>query len=259
MINPDEDTEFNDALRKHGIIPARKERTPSPSPPPSPTLKSKLDGKTGDEIDDLLQDEVDSDTERAMLAYKERRLKEMKKEQKLGKFGDILPIGRDEYTREVADASKIDEDGAKGGSGTGVVCFLYKEGMHAPSVRLREQLKTLAARYPRSKFTAIVGDKCIPNYPDKMLPTLILYRGGIIKEQLVAWGAKVEGSLEELEAVLIQDGIIEPTRFTQPPKAAGDEDEDEAENSLSGTKFSAKQKSKFRSRKAEDSDSDFDL
>lgn len=68
--------------------------------------------------------------------------------------------------------------------------------MHPPSVRLREQLKALAARYPRSKFTAIVGDKCIPNYPDKMLPTLILYRGGTIKEQLVAWGAKVEGSLE---------------------------------------------------------------
>jgi hypothetical protein len=68
--------------------------------------------------------------------------------------------------------------------------------MHAPSVRLMGQLKTLAARYPQSKFTAIVGDKCIPNYPDKMLPTLILYRGGAIKEQLVAWGVKTEGSLE---------------------------------------------------------------
>ena len=68
--------------------------------------------------------------------------------------------------------------------------------MHAPSVRLRDQLRTLAKRYQRSKFTAIVGDKCIPNYPDKMLPTLILYRGGAIKEQLVAWGVKVEGTLE---------------------------------------------------------------
>jgi len=70
-----------------------------------------------------------------MLAYKERRLKEMKKEQNLGNFGDILPIGRDEYTREVADASKIDEDGAKEGSGTGVVCFLYKEGQVHPTSR----------------------------------------------------------------------------------------------------------------------------
>jgi len=68
--------------------------------------------------------------------------------------------------------------------------------LHPPSVRLMGQLRTLAARYPRSKFTAIVGDKCIPNYPDNRLPTLILYRGGVIKEQLVAWGAKVEGSLE---------------------------------------------------------------
>jgi hypothetical protein len=29
-----------------------------------------------------------------------------------------------------------------------------------------------------------------------MLPTLILYRNGEIKEQLVAWGTKQEGTLE---------------------------------------------------------------
>lgn len=29
-----------------------------------------------------------------------------------------------------------------------------------------------------------------------MQPTLILYRGGVIKEQLVAWGVKVEGNIE---------------------------------------------------------------
>ena len=29
-----------------------------------------------------------------------------------------------------------------------------------------------------------------------MLPTLILYRDGEIKEQLVAWGTKQEGTLE---------------------------------------------------------------
>jgi hypothetical protein len=80
--------------------------------------------------------------------------------------------------------------------------------MHPPSVRLKEQLRVLAARYPRTKFTAIVGDKCIPNYPDKMLPTLILYRGGVIKEQLVAWGARVEGTLEGMLSILISRQVL---------------------------------------------------
>lgn len=63
-----------------------------------------------------------------MLAYKEKRLKEMRKEQKTHRFGDVLPISRDEYTREVAEASKLDGLGEAQGRGTGVVCFLYKEG-----------------------------------------------------------------------------------------------------------------------------------
>lgn len=118
----------NDALRKHGILPPKKARTPSPSPPPSPTLQAKLDASADAEIDALLDEENDSDTERMMLAYKEKRLKEMKKDQKLHRFGDLLPISRDEYTREVADASKLDGPGEPEGRGTGVVCFLYKEG-----------------------------------------------------------------------------------------------------------------------------------
>ncbi|KIM28823.1 hypothetical protein M408DRAFT_329265 [Serendipita vermifera MAFF 305830] len=257
-MNPNEDTEFNDALRKYGILPPKKARTPSPSPPPSPTLAAKLDGKDDDEIDALLEEGNDSDTERMMLAYKEKRLKEMKKEQKLHRFGDLLPISRDEYTREVAEASKVDGPGEPKDRGTGVVCFLYKEGMHPPSVRLRDQLRTLAKKYPRSKFTAIVGDKCIPNYPDKMLPTLILYRGGAIKEQLVAWGVKVEGSLEELEAVLIQDDIIEPTRFTKPTTPPDSDEEEEKPRAKPGPTSTSK--SKFRQgTAANDSDSDFDL
>jgi hypothetical protein len=87
-----------------------------------------LDSKSKDEIDELLDEGNDSDTERMMQAYRAKRLKEMKMEQKLRRFGDLLPISRDEYTREVADASKVDEAGQPAGRGTGVVCFLYKEG-----------------------------------------------------------------------------------------------------------------------------------
>ena len=92
-------------------------------------MQAKLDGKADAEIDALLDEENDSDTERMMLAYKEKRLKEMRKDQKLHRFDDLLPISRAEYTREVADASKLDGPGEPEGRGTGVVCFLYKEGL----------------------------------------------------------------------------------------------------------------------------------
>lgn len=57
-----------------------------------------------------------------------------------------------------------------------------------PSVQLLAQLRVLAKRYPRTKFVSIVGNKCIENYPDRLQPTLILYRGGEVATQVVSWG-----------------------------------------------------------------------
>lgn len=60
---------------------------------------------------------------------------------------------------------------------------------HALSEVAFGHIRTLAARHPRTKFVSIVGDKCIPNYPDRLLPTLFIYRKGEIVNQQVAWGA----------------------------------------------------------------------
>jgi hypothetical protein len=117
-------------------LPQKREETPTPSPPPSPTLQARLEGKTTDEIDELLDEANDSDTERLMQAYRAKRLKEMKQEKQLHRFGDLLPISRDDYTREVAEASKVDEEGGEG-KGTGVVCLLYVEGsVYSCEIRL---------------------------------------------------------------------------------------------------------------------------
>ena len=62
-------------------------------------------------------------------AYRRRRLEEMQREVRRARFGRVYPIGRDDYTREVTEASKVDEEGEEmKGKGTGVVCFLYKDG-----------------------------------------------------------------------------------------------------------------------------------
>lgn len=129
MQNPDEDTEWNDILRKHGILPPRPKTPPSPSPPPSPTISDKLKGASESTLKELEDDAADSETERIVQEYRRKRMQEFRKAEKRGRFGEMLPIGRDDYKREVTEASRVDEEGAEGtGRGQPVVCYLYKDG-----------------------------------------------------------------------------------------------------------------------------------
>ncbi|KIP10289.1 hypothetical protein PHLGIDRAFT_65912, partial [Phlebiopsis gigantea 11061_1 CR5-6] len=123
------------------------------------------------------------------------RLRELQRLEQ-ARFGRVYPIGRDDYTREVTEASKIDNDDADmSGKGTGVVCFLYKDGIPRSDLAF-EHVRILAQRHPHTKFVSIVGDKCIPNLPDTRLPMFIIYRKGEVLNQIVAWGADRERKIE---------------------------------------------------------------
>ncbi|KAL1675546.1 thioredoxin-like protein [Schizophyllum commune] len=213
-LNPNEDTEFNDALRKHGILPA----LPPKSRSPSPVLKTKeeeYDEMLDDELRELAE-EADEETERYLERLRKQREAEAKKERELGRFGRVYPIGRDDYTREVTEASmenepgedaqaededledddrKGDGDTPKKGLGTGVVCFLYKDGIPRSDL-VKRHVEILAARHPRTKFVSIVGDKCIPNLPDERIPMFLVYRAGELVNQLVSWGKDRERRIE---------------------------------------------------------------
>jgi hypothetical protein len=63
-----------------------------------------------------------------IAAYRRERIAGLQKEEKRARFGRVYPIGRDDYTREVTEASKVDEDDDEDSKGTGVICFLYKDG-----------------------------------------------------------------------------------------------------------------------------------
>ncbi|OCB86561.1 thioredoxin-like protein [Sanghuangporus baumii] len=252
-INADEDTEFNDALRKHGILPPKPEAPRTPSPPLSPTLEELLQDFEPDQIRERAEEARNDDEARAIEAYRRKRIAEIQQEQRRARFGRVYPIGRDDYTREVTEASKIDEEGEEMvNKGTGVVCFLYKDG-HVPSERAFNYIRTLASRHPRTKFVSIVGDKCIPNYPDRHLPTFFIYRKGEIVNQQVAWGADRERGLEELEALL--------------NVAENDEDNDLSDDaygefsrsSVAKANIGAPKNIRDSARENDDSDSDFDL
>ncbi|KAJ7801730.1 thioredoxin-like protein [Mycena leptocephala] len=280
-INADEDTEFNDALRKHGILPPKEAPPPSPSPPPSPTFDDLLDDFTLAELGELAEDAGDDDAERAIHAHARQRAAEERTANKLARFGRVYPIGREDYTREVTEASNVDEEPSstsstdadaddaeeQKGQGTGVVCFLYRDGQPR-SERTFAQMRTLAARHPRTKFVSIVGDKCIPNLPDSRVPMIIVYRKGEIRNQVVAWGADRERSLDELEILLLVTGaIIPPERPPEKKRNDSDEDSDDEEDgpprrsAATSTNGRANKNIRGPAKKkaGDDSDSDFDF
>lgn len=50
-------------------------------------------------------------------------------------------------------------------------------------------LDQLASLYPSTKFVKIVSDHCIENYPDKNVPTMLIYRKGQMMGQVVGLGS----------------------------------------------------------------------
>ena len=104
-------------------------------------------------------------------------------------------ISKDEYVAEVNRA----------GEGVWVVLLVYKPSV--PLCKIMEQhLRELARKFPATKFLKSVSSVCIPNYPDKNLPTVFVYRDGDMKRQLVGpeafGGLKVSIELSGLFSVI---------------------------------------------------------
>jgi hypothetical protein len=78
------------------------------------------------------EDAINSDDERLFQSYRMKKLDELRQEneqaRKVGAGDGLRPIARDDFVREVNEASQRDIPGEENeGKGTGVVCFLYKD------------------------------------------------------------------------------------------------------------------------------------
>lgn len=135
-VDVTQDTEFHDALRAHGIIPQKPpSRSPSPELPSAAEVRSQaLKQATVEDLDLQLDGEVDEQEERLLDSIRRQRMAQLRQETRSARFGRVYPITRPDYTREVTEASKSSAEPAEEGEdskslkGTGVVCFLYKDG-----------------------------------------------------------------------------------------------------------------------------------
>ena len=195
-------SEWEDIHRALGNLPGKDEE---PAPEPwKPAEDAPAGPSTAAEVD-AADDGGDNDA--AELArLRARRLDELKRRQR---FGGVEQIAHDEFVAEVNQA----------GDGVGVVLLLFKKGHYGSSYML-VTLERLAAKFGDVKFLKIVSTECIPGYPDRNLPTLLVYKDD---DMLAQWvGTKMFGgaqySADDVEWELAQLGVL-TTELAKNPHA----------------------------------------
>ena len=124
--NPEEDTEFNDILRKHGILGPKQnvEVTEDEIAEIAEQVirerdQRKMESKTLDELDEL-EDDMD---EQVLDEYRKRRIFEMQQQAKKDRFGDLTHISQVDWVSEVT----------KAGEGIWVVVHLFQNEYVVPA------------------------------------------------------------------------------------------------------------------------------
>ncbi|KXH60440.1 phosducin family protein [Colletotrichum salicis] len=222
--DPNADTEWNDILRKHGVIP---EKPPSPTPMIEEAIaegrrlahENRLEGKDLDELDELEDDEDEAFLEQ----YRQRRMQELNELTKKALHGTVYPISKPEYSREVTEASN---------NGPVFVNLTSSLGTNVESRVLSDLWKQAAQEYGEVKFCEMRADKAIENYPERNCPTILVYKNGDIAKQVVTLmqmgGVKV--NMLQLDNLLVEVGAVPETdmRVAKRRRQADDEEEERA-------------------------------
>jgi len=197
-VNPNEDTEWNDILRQHGIIP---EKPQDPEPLIQEALveaehkahENRLEDKDLDELD-ALEDEEDEHfleqyrysspnyhtlcyTYSMLMQRRQKRLAELTTLQTTAIHNQVYPLQKVDYGREVTEASN---------QYFVLVHLSSPSGGANPESRILSEIwRQAAAKFGDIKFCEIRADMCIEGYPERNTPTVLVYKDGEIRRQLV--------------------------------------------------------------------------
>lgn len=222
----------NDILRSKGIIP---EKPPDPEPIIQQALleahqrahENRLEDKTLGELDDLedLEDDAFLDT------YRQQRLAELSSLQKKSLHGQVYPISKPDYARDVTEASS---------KFPVLVNLTSGMGTNVESRVLTELWRELARKYADVKFCEMRADLCIEGYPERNCPTILAYKDGDIRRQIVTL-RELQGirtSLKDLEVLLVDVGAIEEKDMRLREDDGDEEAEANGRRGLQGQKVS---------------------
>jgi len=148
--------------------------------------KKDLSDRESDNDSDFEDDSDDDDD--FMQQYRQQRLAQLKQEYKNNNtqsdsskakkrhFGQVLPIQRPEWTREVNEDSQ---------DGTFVVVTLLSTSHHDITAPIHRSIGVLASQCPSIKFVSIPSTSAIEDWPDDNLPAVFVYRHGKMIQELI--------------------------------------------------------------------------
>ncbi|XP_018423698.1 PREDICTED: phosducin-like protein 3 [Nanorana parkeri] len=217
MQDPNADTEWNDILRKKGIIPPKEVPKEDEEEEEGILMQQSVvktyEDMTLEELEEN-EDEFNEEDERAIEMYRRQRLAQWQASQIKNTFGEVLEISGQDYVQEVT----------KAGKDLWVILHLYKQGIPLCSL-INQHLAILARKFKDVKFIKAISTTCIPNYPDKNLPTIFVYQGGEIRAQFI--GPLVFGGMkltqDELEWKLSESGAIKTDLEENPRQQIQDQ------------------------------------
>ncbi|KAM5182299.1 phosducin-like protein 3 [Mantella aurantiaca] len=217
MQDPNADTEWNDILRKKGILPPKEVPKEDEEEEEGILMQQSVvktyEDMTLEELEEN-EDEFNEEDERAIELYRQQRLAQLQASQLKNKFGEVMEISGQDYVQEITNAGKD----------LWVLLHLYKQGIPLCSL-INQHLAVLARKFKDVKFVKAISTTCIPNYPDKNLPTIFVYRDGEIRAQFI--GPLVFGGMnltqDELEWKLSESGAIKTDLEENPRQQIQDQ------------------------------------
>lgn len=211
--DPKETTEWDDLQRKYGNLPKLEKEVEPEEEEVDDSVEARFAGASAAAMAEAVEgDDMEEDEEATLAAIRAKRMEQLMASAKKNKFGALYPLTRDEYTKEVTEGSKE----------CWVVVLLYNDAVDA-SRALQEVLERLAPKHKAVKFLRIKADQCIEGFPDRNVPTLLLYHEGENQRQLMGpgvYGGKRNGAgitEDTVEWVLADEGVLS-TDLTEDPR-----------------------------------------
>lgn len=126
-------------------------------------------------------------------------------------YNQVYPLQKPDYSRDVTEVSH---------EAFVLVHLTSSMGTNVESGLLTEFWRDLARRFGEMKFCEIRADLCIEGYPERNTPTILIYRDGDIKRQIVTL-KELQGERTKIEGKCNSSTSLAPTADSEdrPPQS----------------------------------------